>query len=186
MILGITGTIGAGKGTVVDHLKARGFTHYSVREAITEEILRRGLPVNRPNMNEVGTELRRNNAPDYFVTLFVERAKRNGVTDFVIESIRNVKEAEAVKAAGGALMVVDADEHLRFERVMARKSATDQVSFEEFRAQEAREMDSENPDDPAFMNMRAVIALADATVRNDGTVEELSVQVDEVLATLTK
>jgi dephospho-CoA kinase len=142
--------------------------------------------VNRTTMNEVGTDLRRTNAPDYYVTLFVARAKAAGVTDFVIESIRNVKEAEAIKAAGGFLIVADADEHLRYERVMARKSATDQVSFEEFRAQEAREMDSENPDDPAFMNMRAVIAMADATVMNNGTLEELGQEVDRALATLSK
>lgn len=185
MILGITGTIGAGKGTVVDYLKAKGFTHYSVREEITEEILRRGLAVDRPNMNAVGTDLRRNNAPDYFVTLFIRRATQDRVKDFVIESIRNVKEAEAIKAAGGFLLVVDADEHIRFDRVMARKSATDQVSFEEFRLQEAREMDSENPEDPAFMNMRAVISMADTTVRNDGTVDELHAQVDSALATLS-
>ncbi len=184
MILGVTGTIGAGKGTVVEYLKSKGFTHYSVREAITEEIVRRGLPVNRTTMNEVATDLRRNNRPDYYATLFMERAERHGVTDFAIESIRNVKEAEAIKAAGGFLLVVDAGEHLRYERIMARKSATDQVSFEEFRTQEAREMDSEDPDDPAYMNMRAVMAMADATVMNDGSVEELQAAVERALATL--
>jgi dephospho-CoA kinase len=34
------------------------------------------------------------------------------------------------------------------------------------------------------MNMRAVINMADATVRNDGTLEELHGQVDAALATL--
>ena len=42
--IGITGTLGAGKGTIVDYLvKNRGFVHYSVRAFITEEIKRRGL-----------------------------------------------------------------------------------------------------------------------------------------------
>jgi len=32
MILGITGTFGAGKGTIVEYLKTKGFSHYSVSE----------------------------------------------------------------------------------------------------------------------------------------------------------
>ena len=43
-IIGITGTIGAGKGTIVDYLvKEKGYVHYSVRAFIAEEIQRRGL-----------------------------------------------------------------------------------------------------------------------------------------------
>ena len=46
--IGITGTLGAGKGTIVDYLiQHRGFVHFSVRAFITEEINRRGREVNR-------------------------------------------------------------------------------------------------------------------------------------------
>ena len=51
IIIGITGTLGAGKGTIVDYLiKTKGFTHYSVRAFITKEIEKRKLPVNRDSM----------------------------------------------------------------------------------------------------------------------------------------
>ena len=44
IIIGITGTLGAGKGTIVDYLvKERGFVHYSVRAFITEEIEKREI-----------------------------------------------------------------------------------------------------------------------------------------------
>ena len=185
MIIGITGTNGAGKGTVVDYLvEQKGFTHYSVREEITAEILRRGLEVNRPNLNEVATDLRKNNAPEYFTTVFLAQAERDGVTDAIIESIRNPKEAENIKAHGGFMLVVDADEHIRYERITSRGSATDSVSFEEFKAHEAREMTSENPDDPSYMDIGAVIRMADAVVENNGSLEELHAQVDAALARL--
>ncbi|HRH24325.1 MAG TPA: AAA family ATPase [Candidatus Paceibacterota bacterium] len=186
MILGITGTIGAGKGTVVEYLvKEKGFTHYSVREAITEEILRRGLPVTRPNLNEVATDLRRTHGPTHFGDHFRARAEQDGVKDYIIESIRNPKEAEKIKSIGGFIIIVDADEHLRYDRVKGRGSHTDDVTFEEFQAHEAREMTTEDPSDPSFMDIAAVMRMADATIMNDGTLEELHAKIDEVLATLS-
>ena len=60
-IIGITGTIGAGKGTIVDYLvKEKGYVHYSVREFLAEEVKRRGLEVNRDTLTEVGNDLRAN------------------------------------------------------------------------------------------------------------------------------
>ena len=41
MIIGITGTDGSGKGTVVDYLvEQKGFKHYSARAIFEEEIAR--------------------------------------------------------------------------------------------------------------------------------------------------
>lgn len=38
MIIGITGTNGAGKGTVVEYLAKKEWNHFSAGEFITEEI----------------------------------------------------------------------------------------------------------------------------------------------------
>jgi len=40
IVIGITGEIGAGKRTVVEHLKiTKNFLHFSARTLITEEVL---------------------------------------------------------------------------------------------------------------------------------------------------
>ena len=58
-IIGITGTLGAGKGTIVDYLvKEKGYVHYSVRAFLAEEVKRRGLEVNRDTLTEIGNDLR--------------------------------------------------------------------------------------------------------------------------------
>ena len=67
MIIGITGTLGAGKGTIVGFLKERGFSHYSVREFLIEEINRRGLEANRDSMILVANDLRANFGGSYIV-----------------------------------------------------------------------------------------------------------------------
>ena len=179
MIIGITGTNGAGKGTVVEYLvQKKGFAGYSVRTAITEEIIRRGLEVTRPNLNEVATDLREIHGPGYFSELFIKRAKDEDIENIVIESIRNPLEAEALKTQGGIIFVVDADRKVRYERITERASETDKVSFEEFCAQEDREMNSEDPTNPAKMSINAVIKVADYKIENNRTLEELHAQID--------
>ena len=91
IIFGITGTLGAGKGTVVEYLKQKGFTHYSVREFLIEEIKRRGLPVNRDSMNMIGEGLRAEHGASYIVGILYDRAAQAGA-DAIIDSIRTPGE----------------------------------------------------------------------------------------------
>jgi dephospho-CoA kinase len=174
MIIGITGTIGAGKGTVVDYLvKARGFTHYSARDVWTEEILRRGWEVNRDTMVIVANELRAEHGAEFFAKRAMEKARKEG-RDAVIESIRTVGEAEEIKK-GGELWAVDADVTIRYERAILRGSSTDKVSFEKFKYDEEVEWANE---DPTKQNLKAVIEMADRVFINNGTLEELHRQIE--------
>src|SRR6185503_9278842 len=139
MIIGITGTLGAGKGTVVEYLKNKGFRHFSARSFFVEEFNKRGLPVSRDTMVEVANDLRAKNGPGYFTQEAMKRAGAEG-GDVVIESIRSIGEAEYLKAHGAALWAVDADIQKRYERIALRASETDKISFEKFKADEEKEM----------------------------------------------
>jgi dephospho-CoA kinase len=182
MIIGITGTNGSGKGTVVEYLVAKGFTHYSARGLITKEVERRGFPVNRDNTRLVANDLRQQHGPDYVIRALYGEAREAG-GDAVIESLRTVGEAKFLRGEGGLLFATDADRALRYERITARQSALDKVSFEQFCEQEDREM---NATDPWDMNIAGVMAMADYTIQNNGTVEELRTQVDEILEKIKK
>lgn len=185
MILGIAGTNGAGKGTVVDVLVERkGFTHYSMRDLIVEEIEKRGLEVNRTTMGMVGTDLRRIHEPHYFTKVFMDRAREAGKENIIIESIRSVAEAENIRSHGGYIVAVDAPRRIRYERIASRGTQTDAVTFEEFCEQEDREMTPQDPNDPTQMNMKKIIETADYTLVNEGTLEELQTKIDEMITTL--
>jgi dephospho-CoA kinase len=183
MIIGVTGTNGAGKGTVVDYLVAKGFKHYSVSGRLAEEVRKRGLPVDRPQLRLMGNEMREKYGAEYPNKLFLEEAQKEGITDLIIESIRSIKAAENIHENGGILLAVDADRKLRYERAVLRGSGKDKVDFDTWVTQEEVEWHNEVAHD---MNVPGVIALADYTLENKGTLEELHAQIDEVLAKIGK
>ena len=112
--IGITGTLGAGKGTIVDYLvQNKGFVHYSVRAFLTEEIKRRGLDVNRDTMTAVGNDLRAQHGPSWIVEQLYERAAASGC-NCIIESVRTPGEVQALRGKPNFyLFAVDADPRVR-------------------------------------------------------------------------
>ena len=71
-----------------------------------------------------------------------------------------------------------ANPKLRYERVVLRKSSTDQVSYEKFISDEEREINNE---EPHKQNLKECIKRADYILMNDDTLEGLHLQVDELL-----
>ena len=177
--IGITGTLGAGKGTIVDYLvKEKGFVHFSVRDFITQEIERRGMPVNRDSMTIVGNDLRKQHSPSYITDELYKQAQETG-KNCIIESVRTPLEvSELRKHSNFYLFAIDADAKVRYERIVVRGSSTDNVSFETFIANEQREMTS---DDPNKQNLKACIEQADYLFSNDGNFEDLHQKIEEVL-----
>ena len=146
VIIGITGTDGAGKGTVVDYLVTyKGFAHYSARDLWIEEIKKQGWEVNRPNMRNAANKLRGEFGSDYFAKESMKRVHEQGHKHVVLESFRAVAEVDYLKHHGGVLLAVDADQHIRYERIQASGSESDVVTFEEFVSHEQLEMDDPHP-----------------------------------------
>lgn len=181
-IIGITGTLGAGKGTIVDFLvHKKGYKHYSVRAFISREIVRRGLEVNRDNMVVVANDLRAKNSPSYIIDCLYDEAQQNK-ENAIIESIRTPGEIESLRKKNHfVLIAVDADIRTRYNRAVLRGSETDHISFEKFQADEQLEMSTS---DPNKQNLKKCIEMADILINNNGTIEELEEIITEKLNNL--
>jgi deoxycytidylate deaminase len=171
MIIGITGTNAAGKGTAVDFLKQKGFKHYSARDLITQEIQKRNLPVDRQHMQDVANELRTQYGPAYITEQLYQQALTNG-GNAAIESFRCPGEIDAMRRLPNfILLAIDANPNLRYQRAAGRRSATDSnLTFEKFLEDEKRE-NSNN--DPFKQNLSKCAEMADIFLLNDGTTNEL-------------
>lgn len=180
MIIGITGTDGSGKGTVVDYLvRYHGYTHYSSRDFIIIEIERLGLPLDRSQMRLTANALRAEFGNDVIVKKAYARAQTEEKNKIVIESIRALAEAEYLLSQGGILLAVDASPEVRYIRVQERRSASDQVSYEQFLAHEKLEY---NDPDPHGMQKGKVMELASHTFMNNESKKDLNMAVDSWLA----
>ena len=179
IIIGITGTLGAGKGTIVDYLiEKHNYSHYSVREYITQELINRNIPVDRDSMVVLANSLRSENSPSYIVEQLFEQAQKKGV-NCIIESIRTPGEVDALRKKGNfILFAVDANPELRYQRIVLRNSVTDNVSYETFLKNERREM---NSTDPNKQNVSWCISHADHTFQNNDDKEQLFSQIENII-----
>ena len=99
----------------------------------------------------------------------------------MVDSIRNPGEVDVLRTLPRfALLGVDAPQPLRFERSARRGRLGDGATLEEFARKEALE----NSETEAGQQLVRTLALADAVVINDGTIETLHVKVRDALRSL--
>lgn len=194
IIIGITGTNGSGKGTVVEILRKKKHFHYfSARSFLTPILEKRGVEVNRPNMTELADELRANFGPSYITDQSLKQAIEKG-GHAIIESFRAIGEVHSARAivkklseetkknVKFILLDVESDAQSRYERIKKRGTHLDKVvSFEEFLAHDKREADSE---EQHRGNIQGCKRLADYKIENTGSFEELEQKVADFLRTL--
>lgn len=193
VIIGITGTNGSGKGTVVQYLRKNiPFHYYSVRDFLTHEIKKRKLKVNRDSMLNLANEWRQKFGASYVTDQLFEKAMKSG-GGAIIESIRNPEEAKSLRAltekmseihkkpAKFILLAVDANPQNRYQRIKKRGSATDSITLEKFLTDDAREVSSRDDFKP---NLFACRDMADLVINNDGSKGQLEKQVDKFIKTI--
>ena len=179
MIIGVTGPICAGKDEVGKILNDLGFERISLVEVLRAEARKRGIELTRKNLQDLGDKLRREEGTD----TFAKRATKNIVKgkNYVIESIRNPGEVEALrKLPGFVLLCVNSSDEVRFSRMIARGREKDPRTFDEFLKVEARD---KGIGQAAYAQQsEASWKLADHSISNEGSIDDLYQQVETLLS----
>lgn len=186
-IIGISGPNGAGKDAVGLLLSQRhNYLFISVTDLLRQELHNRNQPTDRLHMRTLSKEWRE----QYGLSVLIDRAYetfekvQDQYAGLVMASLRNPYEADRVHELGGAVVWVDADPHVRYQRLQNAKregrEGDDDKTFEQFLAEEQIEM--MNSGDAAALNMSAVRERADQTIMNDTTqIAELEAELERVL-----
>lgn len=177
-IIGIAGTNGAGKDTLGELLAERsGYKFVSGSDILREELTRQGLPHTREHLSGLSTKWAREYGPGVVaakaIASYVNNRSSEEYKGLVIGSIRRPSEAKAIQDESGMMFWIDADQRTRYERLQSndRGRVTDQLTFDEWVAEEDREMNPTS-DDPSILNMSATREVCDMVIMNDFASQE--------------
>lgn len=147
LVLGISGTFGAGKGLFVELVKQNFNCSYaSLSDILRSELDKRGLERTRDNLRNLGNELSLKYGKDFLAQKILKQILPSDLV--VIDSIRKPEEIQFLKnkfhEAFHAVWI-DADIKIRFNRIKSRKrEGEENLSFEEFKLSEEKESDKSN------------------------------------------
>jgi dephospho-CoA kinase len=189
-LIGVAGTAGAGKDTVADLLcqmfQLQNLSSGDFLRVITRYAYKEPYDFNpaRDQLYEVANFLRTQIHPATLVKLCILQARTQQIPGTVISGLRSMGEAEAIREAGGLIVGVDADPHVRYERMTARRrDAEAQWTLEEFLKQDEYENRGLSDSGPS-RGIRSIIDSADVVVNNSGTLDELKLGLQNKVAPL--
>ncbi|MEK6837873.1 MAG: AAA family ATPase [Nanoarchaeota archaeon] len=179
MIIGLTGTFAAGKGSVAECLIGKGFQYYSLSDELRLLLRGKGITPTRDNLTKAGNALRAKHGSGFLAELVIKRLRgAPSVQSSIVDSIRNPGEIAVLRELKDFYMVaVDAPVDIRYERARKRKSERDPKTFSEFLVQEKREMAGKSTE----QQLAACINAADFTIKNASDFKNLYKQIDKVL-----
>jgi dCMP deaminase len=177
MMIGISGTNGAGKTTTAEYLKKKGYAYYSCSDILRDILREKGEEITRDNLRELGNKIRKEYGNSELAKrLFKKIGNTEQSENVIIDSLRHTDEINVFRNFGDKfkLIFIDAPVEIRYERVRERKRADDFVSFDKFKSDEEKEMNTEG----AGQQLGLCKEAADVLIINEGTMNELQKIID--------
>jgi dephospho-CoA kinase len=183
MIIGLTGTFGAGKGETSKIFMEMGYNYHSCSDVLRAELRTQGKEETIANLAELGNELRDKFGSGELAKRLIAIIRKRGEQKAIIDSIRSVGEVEELKKEPDFyLLSIEAPLAVRHERVKRRGRHGDNLEFEEFKRLEQAQMHGEG----ARQNLQKCMELADFRISNSGTLEELKTDIKGIVAEVEK
>ncbi len=174
-IISIVGMAGAGKSEVARLFEERGFTRIRFGALTDHEIVKRGLGLSEKNERQIREELRREHGMAAYAKLNlpdIESALQSGPV--VIDGLYSWEEYLFLKerfGTGFVVIAVWASPLTRYHRLAHRRERP--LIPEDAASRDKAELEN--------MNKGGPIAMADFTLTNEGSMEDLIERVDRTI-----
>ena len=167
---------GSGKSEAVKFLESKEYYKVYFGGATLEEIKKRGLEVNEENEKKVREELRQKFGMGAYAQVNLEKIEKGISTgNVVIDGLYSWSEYKVLKEKFGEnlnLIAIVAPKKLRQARLADRP----------VRPLTKAEVESRDFNEIENLEKGGPIAIADYTIVNNGTLEELHQKIDEILS----
>jgi len=164
---------GAGKSTIANGLKSKGFEIINMGDAVREEAKKRNLEPTGQNLGKLMLELREKNGPGAVAELpgavaelIHDKIKNSDSNVIVIDGVRSNEEIKILRKIGIVkLLSVHASTDTRYSFLSDRGRSDDPQNRENFNERDTREIS---------VGISTPIALADESISNNNlTIDEL-------------
>ncbi len=141
LIVCLTGMPGAGKSTIANGLKEKGFEIINMGDAVRAEAEKRNLEPTGQNLGKLMLELREKNGPGAVAELIKPSIENSNSNVVVIDGIRSNDEIQVLKKlANVKLLSILASTDTRFAFLHERGRSDDPKSKEIFEERDNREL----------------------------------------------
>ena len=141
LIVCLTGMPGAGKSTIANGLKEKGFEIINMGDAVRAEAEKRNLEPTSQNLGKLMLELREKNGPGAVAELIKPSIENSNSNVIVIDGIRSNDEIQVLKkSANVKLLSILASTDTRFTFLHDRGRSDDPKSREIFEERDNREL----------------------------------------------
>ena len=176
IILGLVSKLAAGKSTICRYLEEKHNAQTFAFSGPLRDVLDRFyLPQTRQNMQNVSQGLREALGQEILARVLARDAENSLAPVVCVDGVRRPKDIEFLKQLPNFYLIkVTAEQKLRHQRIISRgqNPGEDKWSFEELKKREAAEAES---------LIDEVAKEARFTITNEGTLEELYSQVEDIL-----
>ena len=175
-VAGIVGREGSGKDEVLRYLHGRcSITNLSAGDVAREIAQQKGVSPTRENLHEIATKYMEEQGQGFFAERLIDTIEENDWQTIGISGVRTPYDVEVFRRHFGddfrLVHVRVGNSKLRFQRLRRRNEVRDPDTYEVFLEQERQE-------EERFRISRA-IQLADFTIDNDGSREQLQRDIEE-------
>ncbi len=185
MIIGLTGSLGAGKGVVSDFLKEKGFVYLSLSDELREIAKELKIEITRKNLQDLGNILREEKGAGILAEVVFKKIKNQEYKKAIIDGIRNPSEIEVLRKLKDFFLIsIDAPQEIRFQRLTERNRESDPKTWEDFLRVDDR--DKGIGESQTGQAVGKCMQLADFTLINSDTLENIKEKVKIVYDEIEK